>query len=694
MDEELRPSKDYIDWLSKNRDKRGTPEYQTVANAAIAAYKLEQGASPLSRFTKGLLDPTAGLMQLVPKAAEFVTSGAGYFPNVISETIGKGGDLFDRKLAREEAEYQQGRKLRGIEPESADVLRGFGAVVNPATLGAARVIPAAKTVVGKIATGATGGGFAGLSQPVVTPEEQQDFGTQKLTQTAIGTATGAVLNPTLGTVLEKVGPKVVNFLARKGPQFASLLRGQQGPGAQFNYKFYAQKAVDEALDELKIEPTTLGTSQYQGLINQVENSLRTGQPLSPGALIRQSDYERLGIQPTLGQLSRDPRQYATEQNLAQVSGIGEPLLERLSQQATTMRSRLGAFAENAEDERIASVVLGTNLRNFDEALRSRVSALYSQARQSTGRNAEIPVGGFAADLGKIMKDYRGQIPAGIVARLNEYGFLGPQQTKVFDFGEADDLIRLINDNFGASPATDSALKAIRKAVQTAIEKAPVPDEFAAARLAASQRFKLQEKLPILEEAVTNRGNDEQLISKYIFRGTAKDVNELAKFLQQNSPELYQQMKAQIGQYLQRSAFGEDLSGDKLIRPEAFAKAIRQLGGREKLKAFFTEEELLDLEALARVAAYSVSPPAKAPVNYSGSGAAMFNLLKDMPAVGENVTFAERLFRPFVQQRNVNVALQARPPAIPQPGSNAARRAAILATMGTAGAVAPRGPTTR
>lgn len=694
MDEELRPSKDYIDWLSKNRDKRGTPEYQTVANAAMEAYKLEQRASPLARFGMGAGDISLGIAQLIPRAAEFVTSGAGYFPNVVSETIGKGRELFDREIAEREAEYQKGRQLRGIEPESTDVLRMVGGIANPATPAIARGIPAATTTAGRIGTGTVAGGVSGLTQPVVTPEGQQDFATQKIMQTGVGAVTGGVTQPTLGLAIEKLTPKIANFLAKKGPRFASLLRRGEPTITEMDYSANARQAVDDTLAELDIGPEQFGKTQYEGLVSQVERSLRTGEPLDVKAVTRQRDFERLGMEPTLGQITRDPRQFATERNLAQVADIGDPLLQRLQQQTSTLQERIGRFGTGAEDEQVAGVALGTSLRNYDNQLRQRVSALYNQARQSTGKNVEIPVGGFAADLGKIMKDYRGQVPAGITARLNEYGFLGPKQTKVFDFSEADDLIRLINENFGANPATDSALKAIRKAVQTAIEKAPMPDEFAAARLAASQRFKLQEKLPILEEAITNPRGDERLISKYVLRGSAKEVNDLAQFLQQSSPELYQQMKAQIGQYLQRSAFGENVTGDKVVAAESFARAIRQLGGREKLKAFFTDEELLDLEALSRVAGYMVSPPGFAPVNYSGSGAAYFNLAQQVPGIGDKASVIRNVTRPFMQQREVQAALRANPPAPPQPGSDAARRAAILATMGTAGATAPRGPTTR
>jgi len=686
--DELLPSKEYSDWLSKNRDKRGTPEYETVAKAAMEAYRLERQASPTARFGMGAGDVSLGIAQMIPRAAEFVTSGAGYFPNPVSETFGKGREFFESKLQEREREYEAGRQLRG-EAEQTDVARMIGTAFNPAAPAVAKAVPLATSTIGRIGTGAAAGGASGLMQPVTTPEGLQNYGSQKAIQAATGAATGAVLQPTLGLAIEKLTPKIANFLAKQGPRLASLLRGGEAPQAPADFTAQARQAVDDTLAEINATPDTFGANQYEGLVRQVEESLRTGKPLNVAAAARQRDFERLGMQPTLGQLTRDPRQYAMERNLSQVQEIGDPLLQRLQQQSGTLQQRLGQFAEGADLDQVAGVNLGVRLRQLDQQLRGQVSDLYQQARASTGRTVEVPTGGFASDMGKIMQDYRGRIPPAIVARLNEYGFLGPKQTKVFDLGEADDFIQLINQYFGDDNAANSALRAIRKSVQTAIEKAPVPDAFATARLAAAQRFKLQEKLPALEEAISNPRGDESLVRRFVINGNSKDVTELANFLRTNSPDIYQQLKAQVGQHIQRAAFGENVTGDKAVTAEGLARAIRQLGGREKLKAFFSDEELLDLEAASRVAGYMVSPPAFAPVNYSGSGAALFNLAQQVPTIGDRATLMRNLVRPVIQQRQVTQALNAQPGMPAQPSSDAVRRAAILATMSGAGNVPPR-----
>lgn len=687
--DDLLPFQEYANWLNKNRNKRGTPDYETVLEAAMEARRLEQQARPAARFAMGAGDISLGIAQMIPKAAEFVASGAGFFPNVVSETIGKGGDWFDRQIAEREREYQKGRELRGIDPESVDLLRGVGTVANPATPVLGRAVPLATTTTGRAATGAIAGGVGGLTQPVVTPEGQEQFGTQKLIQGGIGAATGGITQPTLGLAIERLAPKVATFIGQQGQRLARALGRDGQPGPQANFTAQAKQTVDEVLEEIGATPQTFGKAQYDNLINQVENSLKTGRPLDARAIARLQDFETLGMQPTLGQITRDPRQFATERNLSQVADIGDPLLQRLQQQSGTLQQRISGLSAQSQDEQVAGVALGTRLRELDKKLSDQVSLLYRQARESTGRTVNVPTGGFASDVGKIMRDYRGKVPPAIATRLNEYGFLGSRQTKVFDFGEADDFIKLINQYYGIDPATDSALSAVRRAVQTAIEKAPVPDEFAAARLAASQRFRLQEKIPALEAAITNPRGDEQLIQRFVIRGTAEDTRALADLLKQNDPDLFNQMKAQIGQYIERAAYGENVTGDKLIRPESFVKAIRQLGGREKLKAFFSDDELINLETIGRVANYMVTPPAFSPVNYSGSGAALFNLTQQVPGVGEQIGVIRNVTRPFVQNRQVSEALRAVPPAPTTPTSEAARLAAILSSMGLAGSATPR-----
>jgi hypothetical protein len=129
----------------------------------------------------------------------------------------------------------------------------------------------------------------------------------------------------------------------------------------------------------------------------------------------------------------------------------------------------------------------------------------------------------------------------------------------------------------------------------------------------------------------------------------------------------------VADYLKRAAFGENLTGDKLVAPERLARTLQAIGP-EKLKVFFTPEELVRLNLAAKVAADINTVPAGArnAVNYSNTAAGVFNLLQrlaDAPGVRQipGVRSLANQAGEIVNERAVNSALQApqlaaKPPA--------------------------------
>ena len=104
---------------------------------------------------------------------------------------------------------------------------------------------------------------------------------------------------------------------------------------------------------------------------------------------------------------------------------------------------------------------------------------------------------------------------------------------------------------------------------------------------------------------------------------------MAGYLRQD-PAAWGQARAQMIDHLKRSAFGENLAGDKTIAPDRFAAALRMIGP-QKLRVFFGEDEAVRLQLAGKMAAEINSVPAGATnaVNYSNSGSAVFNLLQKL-----------------------------------------------------------------
>lgn len=152
--------------------------------------------------------------------------------------------------------------------------------------------------------------------------------------------------------------------------------------------------------------------------------------------------------------------------------------------------------------------------------------------------------------------------------------------------------------------------------------------FDEARRAARARFATIEDTPALKAALNGEAPDD-FVRKYILGGKAEDLQNLRRVLE-NSPEALDQIRAQVAGHLKRAAFGDNLSGDAPFAAARYATALRNLGP-ERLRAFFSPDEIMRLNLAAKVGSDLESIPAGAryAVNKSGSGAAVFNLLQGL-----------------------------------------------------------------
>lgn len=160
--------------------------------------------------------------------------------------------------------------------------------------------------------------------------------------------------------------------------------------------------------------------------------------------------------------------------------------------------------------------------------------------------------------------------------------------------------------------------------------------FDEARRAARARFSTIEDTPALKAALNDEAPDD-FVRKYIINGKAADLANMRRVLE-NSPEALGQVRAQIAAHLKRAGFGDNLSGDAPFAASRFSTAMRNIGP-ERLRVFFSPEEVMRLNLAAKVGSDLESIPsgAKYAVNKSGSGNAVFNLLQglsNMPVINQ------------------------------------------------------------
>jgi len=555
--------------------------------------------SAIGGVMQGMADPVVGAVQTVAN-----------LPGV----KGLFGDLVNNAVKSKDAEYEAARAEAGRG--GVDASRLVGNVASPVNLIAAAKVPLAATTMGRIGQGAALGGASGAMEPVTNTEK---FWPEKLKQVGAGTLGGAVATPILG----KFGDK----LARKSSAGVAQATQQE-----------IDAAVDSALQGTGQTAADLSPQMLQGLRDEVSKAFSGGQKLDAAALLRKKDFEAVGIDPLLGQITRDPMQFAQELNLRGVSGVGDPIAARLNGQALALKNGVGQFAGDAAESFKAGEQLSTSLKGIDDSMRQRVSGLYQAARNDAGKDLDVPLQGLAQDYAQILQDFGDKVPSGVRNNLNALGLdpLNPSnQKKLFTIEDADKLLKVINQNDPgmADKPMSTALTSLRNAVKNAVLSADATGgPFKPAVDAAAQRFRLHEAIPSLEAAANGTTAADDFVKRFVINGKVNDVQGMGKLLASVDKDAYQQARSQLGADLQRAAFGENMAGDKGFAQERFNKRLRELG-TDKLSAFFSPEEIANLKTLGRVGSYITSQPAGSAVNNSNTSSALFNLATKLPGGG-------------------------------------------------------------
>lgn len=623
-------------------------EAEQAAQQPAATFRQKVQSSVPMRVLQGMRDPIDAGAQLLPRGLEFVTSAGGFAPNPVSEFFGSEAKRVDEGIALNERQYEQARRATG--QEGMDIARFGGNVLSPANLAIASRLPVATGLAGRAAQGFALGAAGGAAQPV-NVEENPDFASTKLGQMALGGVTGAVATPVLGAIGDRVGKFVASKLSSmRGPQVTTI-----------------NQTTEEFARSSGLDWDSMAAPQREALQQQVIAAAKQYAGNDPKVAARIADFKQLDMPYTLGQVTRDPLQFATEKNLTQLAGTGDPLRERFMQQGAQLQQRVGNFAAGASEAQTAGQKLAQALRNYDEKLSTGVRSAYQQARTSVGKDAEVPMQGLAQDFAEVLDTFGDKVPSGVRQNFAKYGLgtdgSGTTQRKLFTVEEADKLLKVINANQSNDPATNSALSALRGAVKKAVvQDAGADDVFAPARAAAAQRFKMQEAIPALEASANGTVNPDTFVQNFILGKSAQtsQVKQMAQVLKAESPEAFAEAKSQIGAYLQRKAFGENVAGDKPFSPERFQTALRELG-TEKLAAFFTPDEIAQLQRVARVGSYIEAVPNASKPNVSGNWGAITNMATNFPGVPQSVALVNALRNSASNQMNVNKALSGNVP---------------------------------
>lgn len=580
-------------------------------------------------FAQGAADPTIGGAQLVANAV-----GLG-------EPVNRAVQEYEKK--------QSGLKIGQDGWDTA--ARVAGNIASPVNL-----IPAARFAAPMTTGARVGQGVAlGAAGAAMEPVTKSNYWGEKGEQVASGAVVGGVLGPVIG--------KAADALATR------MARAPQVPISVDD----VDSSIRVALADMGQSARDMSEAQFNALRTQVTEAMKSAGTTDARAAMRKADFEALGMQPLQGQITRDPMQFAREQNLRGVAGVGEPIAARLADQAGTLQKRINDLAPEAKNTFQAGEQLVGSLKNTDEVVRRHVGGLYNEARASAGKDLEVPLQGLAQDyadiLGRYSQAVQNALPKGAI---EAFGLGGAKQTKVFNYAEAEKLLQTINANRSNDPAVKSALGELSASVKRAITEAPGDGPFEAARTAARGRFQLHDAIPALKAAAEGTADADAFVSRYLINGKTGDVRGLAKTLKTVDPEAFGEARAQIADHIKQAAFGLVQAGGDRMAADRFAKALNKLGP-EKLGAFFDASEVSDLMRMARVASYISKEPAGAAVNRSNTASALLNLASGLPVVGGLAGIASKAVNAAGEHRAVKNALAANLPATDAPVDEVMRK---------------------
>jgi len=591
-----------------------------LSNPSVAGVGLGKG-SAVNGAMMGASDPVIGALQLA-------TGGQ-------SSTINKAIDA-------KNADYEQAREGQGRD--GFDAARTVGNIASPANLAVSAAAPVnAVSTLGKVLQGARAGLVGGVTAPVENADES--FIPEKLLQAG----TGAVMGGTLTPVMSKAGDKVMRSVVGLNPAQVS----QQ-----------ADQIMIEGVNRLQRDGIKLTVGDTKQLRQQVLQALEQGQKLDPAAIFRKADFEALGMQPTLGQITRDGAQFSREKNLRGVAGVGDPLLSRMDEQSRRLQELIAGKSTGAADEFTAGQSMMQSLKGVDDGMNAKVGAAYDVVKDHLGRAAPMDSKAFSEQANLAIDEnlLNDALPTQARNILNKIT-TGEIPFNVNTSMMIDKRFSGLQRDLTAAGNKEGAL-AVGK-LRTALNDAPIADNigedakalYDVARGAAKNRFKLHDAIPALKASADGDISAQDFTRRFLINGKAEEVAGLAKIMPQ---EAKQEARKQFGAALERAAFGQNVAGDKAISQESLAKFLNQSGMKQKMSAFFSPAEMKQFDQISRVAAYTGSFPANNTVNTSNTASAAFNLLSKVPGVPSSIGLLNSAKNAAGSFNAVNSALKANP----------------------------------
>jgi len=626
-----------------------------------------------------------------------VADAVGLVANPVNATINAVGGALGHDPQLQDVDTLIKRGVDSITPAPANSTEQMaseigGAIANPVNLIGGPIVGGARGLASMVGRGAVAGAVTGAAQPM---HQGDTLGTlaERAGAGALGGAVGGAAGSALGAVADRLATGISRVMSNVGARLPST----QAAASQNADAVIRQAAADQGID-LSVIPDNI----LNNVRSRVTDALATNRTLDPAAALRQAEGTAvLGPQNglTLGQATRDPRQFTTERNLRGIQGAGEPLMQRYADQNTALVDSLNRQGANeALGEYQTGRQLMDALAREDTASQARVAGMYAQAHAINGNDIPLDANQFVTtareQLQQQMRDLH--LPGAIDRQLERFAS-GDTPLNVSTAEQFKTILSQgIADNDGKNGNIVRALGIVRNALDNtepllggeAAQGAAAIAAFNRARDAAAARFGTIESTPALRAIVSGRAVPDNFFNRYVLNGTADDVNSLMGMV----PDQGRALQMQALEYLKGKALGGASDEIGTFSQAAFNKALNSIGN-VKLNALFGPQQASQLRQIGRVAANVQAEPAGAAVNHSNTAAAgasmalnaLTSLADKMKLPGLNI--ARNSINQFVNERAAQTALGGELPMAVQRRSLDSLNQLLPFVPGVAGAAA-------
>ena len=629
-----------------------------------------QPTQPMSRMDKvltGVADPIQGGAQLLTHMLPSGVVQAGNdLNNWLADKTGLVARLpaggVDQQTKEREAAYQAQRAAAG--ESGFDGYRMIGNVVSPANL----------TIAGKgmqLANGAKvlGGALGGGASALMNPVYGNDYASEKGKQVAIGTAMGGV-----GALVLSAANVAINSTKNLFNNTVGRLTPQQ-----------LDARIASVLQDQGINYNELSRTAQATLRKQLADALNTKQSLDPAAVRRMADFAAVGATPTRGMLSLDPVQITREQNLSRMAAnssdgslSGLPLLQNRNNNALIgSLNKLGA--DRGVDATEAGRTLMGSITAHRDALRTAEQSAWDAAKSSPGYTQPIfktPLSNMNAALGEqgMMPFMNPKISAYIDAFQTGAQPFTPQAYRNLQSMLANEISKGGNEGAAARIARqaleNSPMQPITNPNGVALGNMPVTQEVAAAmrahdaqpgnaisaidaaRRATRDAYAFERSNPVVRAALSDSADPTRLANRFIFGRSVDDARMVA---QQLGPEGMATVRDSLIAEIKNKALGGASDEVGKISQSNLNKAINSIGD-EKLRLFFTPQEISQLKSTGRAASYMQVQPVGSAVGNSNTGAVVGAMAYDaLNGIAKRVPFGKAAIIDPMQQLRIDMA---------------------------------------